>query len=82
MDFKQAILPIMPLHSRLIKFIRLWTKTNILYVCLLVCVRLSILLRKLELYGITDRNYAWIISYLSNYLQNIQVDANCGLNTV
>ena len=26
----------------------------------------SILLRKLELFGITDRNYAWIKSYLSN----------------
>ena len=28
----------------------------------------SILLRKLELYGITNRNYAWIKSYLSNRL--------------
>ena len=38
----------------------------------------SILLRKLELYGITDRNYAWIKSYLSNRLQYIiQVDENC-----
>ena len=37
----------------------------------------SILLRKLELYGITDRNYAWIKSYLSNRLQYIQVDGNC-----
>ena len=33
-----------------------------------------ILLRKLELYGITERNYAWIKSYLSNRLQYIQVD--------
>ena len=37
----------------------------------------SILLRKLQLYGITDRNYAWIKSYLSNHLQYIQVDENC-----
>ena len=36
----------------------------------------SILLKKLELYGITDRNYAWIKSYLSNRLQYIQVDEN------
>ena len=36
----------------------------------------SILLRKLELYGIADRNYAWIKSYLSNRLQYIQVDEN------
>ena len=36
----------------------------------------SILLRKLELYGITDRNYAWIKSYLSNCLQYIQIDEN------
>ena len=36
----------------------------------------SILLRKLELYGITDRNYAWIKSYLSNRLQYIQTDEN------
>ena len=37
----------------------------------------SILLRKLELYGITGRNYAWIKSYHSNRLQYIQVDENC-----
>ena len=36
----------------------------------------SILLRKLELFGITDRNYAWIMSYLSNHLQYIQIDEN------
>ena len=36
----------------------------------------SILLKKLELYGITDRNYAWIKSYLSNRLQYIQTDEN------
>ena len=28
------------------------------------------------LYGITDRNYAWIKSYLSNRLQYIQIDEN------
>ena len=36
----------------------------------------SILLKKLELYGITDRNYARIKSYLSNRLQYIQIDEN------
>ena len=36
----------------------------------------SILLKKLELYGITERNYAWIKSYLSNRLQYIQIDEN------
>ena len=33
----------------------------------------SVLLRKLELYGITDRNYAWIKKCLSNRLQYIHV---------
>ena len=36
----------------------------------------SVLLRKLELYGITDTNYAWTKSYLSNRLQYIQIDEN------
>ena len=36
----------------------------------------SILQRKVELYGITDRNYAWIKSYLSKRLQHIQIDEN------
>ena len=36
----------------------------------------SILLKKLELYGITDRNYASIKSYLSNRLQYFQIDEN------
>ena len=36
----------------------------------------SILLRKLELYGITDWNCAWIKIYFSNCLQYIQVDEN------
>ena len=37
----------------------------------------SALLRKLDSYDITDRNYAWIKSYFSNHLQYIQVDKNC-----
>ena len=37
----------------------------------------SIVIRKLELYGITGRNYAWVKSYLSNLLQYIQIDENC-----
>ena len=51
--------------------------------CLLICLRAFDIvdhpfqLRKLELYGITDQNYAWIKSYLSNSLQYIQVDENC-----
>ena len=36
----------------------------------------SILLKKLEVYGITERNYAWIKSYLSNRVQYIQIDEN------
>ena len=36
----------------------------------------SVLLKKLELYGITDRNYAWIKSYLSNRLLYVQTDEN------
>ena len=31
---------------------------------------------KLELYNVTDRNYAWIKSYLSNRLRYIQIDEN------
>ena len=51
--------------------------------CLLICLKAfdtvdhSVVLRKLELYGIIDRNYTWIKSYLSNRLQYIQVDENC-----
>ena len=37
----------------------------------------SVLIKKLELYGITDRNSEWIKSYLLNRLQFIQVDENC-----
>ena len=36
----------------------------------------SILLKKLDLYTITDRNYTWIKSYLLNHLQYIQIDEN------
>ena len=36
-----------------------------------------ILLRKLALYSINDRNYAWLKSYLPNLLQYIIVDENC-----
>ena len=61
---------------------KLSRKTNILYACLLICLTIlsiihSILLRKLELYSITYRNYTWIKSYLSNRLHYIQVDENC-----
>ena len=34
----------------------------------------SILLKKLELYGITDRNHGWVKSYLCNRRQLIQID--------
>ena len=34
----------------------------------------SILLKKLELYGITDRNHGWIKSYLSNRRQFIAIN--------
>ena len=37
----------------------------------------SILLRKLELYRISDRNNAWIKSHFSNRLQYIQAHKNC-----
>ena len=33
-----------------------------------------ILLKKLELYGITDRNYGWLKSYLSNRRQFVQIN--------
>ena len=36
----------------------------------------SILLKKLELCGISDRNYTWIKSYHSNRLQYIHTDEN------
>ena len=34
----------------------------------------SILLKKLELYGITDRNHGWLKSYLSNRRQFVQIN--------
>ena len=34
----------------------------------------SILLKKLELYGITDRNHGWVKSYLSNRRQFVQIN--------
>ena len=34
----------------------------------------SILLKKLELYGVTDRNYSWFKNYLSNRKQFIQIN--------
>ena len=36
----------------------------------------SILLKKLKLYGITDKNLAWFESYLSNRKQYIQIGEN------
>ena len=36
----------------------------------------SVLLKKLKLYGITDKNLAWFESYLSNRKQYIQIDEN------
>ena len=72
----------MPLHNWLIKFTKLLRKTNILYACLLIFLKAlytvnhSILLKKLELHGTTDTNYAWIKSYLSDRLQYIKIDEN------
>ena len=34
----------------------------------------SILLEKLELYGVTDRNHSWFKNYLSNRKQFIQIN--------
>ena len=42
----------------------------------------SILLRKLELYSITDNNYAWIKSYLSDRLQYTKLTKIVELNIV
>ena len=74
----------MPLHSwlNLVKFRRLSRKNEYnlgVFVDLSKAFNVvshSTLLRKLDLYGITDRNYAGIKSYLSNHLQYIQDDQN------
>ena len=44
----------------------------------------SILLKKLELYGITDRNHSWFKNYLSNRKQFIQInyEENTELETI
>ena len=44
----------------------------------------SILLKKLELYGVTDQNYAWFKNHLSNRKQFIQIndEENTELETV
>ena len=34
----------------------------------------SILLKKLELYGITDRNHGWVKNYLSNKRRFVQIN--------
>ena len=41
----------------------------------------SILLKKLKLYCITDKNLAWFQSYLSNRKQYIEIDENCKTDT-
>ena len=41
----------------------------------------SILLKKLKLYGITDKNLAWFQSYLSNRKQYIEIDENSKTDT-
>ena len=44
----------------------------------------SILLKKLELYGVTDQNYSWFKNHLSNRKQFIQIndEENTELETV
>ena len=44
----------------------------------------SILLKKLELYGVTDRNHSWFKNYLSNRKQFIQInnEENTELETI
>ena len=63
----------MELHGNIYIFIILYIMLYIIY-HLSYSIYHSVLLRKLELYGITDRKYAWIKSYLSNCLQYIQTD--------
>ena len=79
MDSKQVILLIIPLHSCLIKFNKNKYTLGVfidLYKAF-DTVDHSILLRKLRSYGITDRNYTSIKSYLSKRWQYIQFDENC-----
>ena len=49
-----------------------------------VTVDHSILLKKLELYGVTDRNHSWFKNYLSNRKQFIQInnEENTELETI
>ena len=77
----------MPLHNWLIKFMSFEKNKYILGVFIdlseaLYTVDHSILLRKLGLYGIIDRNYALIKRYLFNRWQYIQVDKIEKMNIV
>ena len=49
-----------------------------------VTVNHSILLKKLELYGVTERNHSWVKKYLSNKKQFIQINnvKNAELETI
>ena len=77
---KQAILQVMLLHSWLIIIYEVFEKNEYtlgVFIDLFKAfdtVDQPILLMKLELYGITDRNYARIKSYLSNRLQYIELN--------
>ena len=77
LDSKQAILQNIPLHNWLIyKAFEKNEYTLGVFINLLKAfdtVDHSILLWKLELYGVTDRNCTWIKSYLSKRLQYIQI---------
>ena len=44
----------------------------------------SILLKKLELFGVTERNHSWLKNYLSNRKQFIQInnEKNAELETI
>ena len=64
----------------LIKFLNLFNMINIPSVFFIDLskafdtVSHSILLKKLELYGLTDRNHSWFKNYLSNRKQFIQIN--------